>query len=182
MRPSRLLLTALLAVATSGCVDDNRPPPGLDTGSVQFDYVLLEPDPRTGLPVANDCATLGVSELRFSVGDDLNNNGVLDDAEVVEFADAPCNQLGDVNGDGAVDRTEIGQFVGLDFTADTYSSFSVEVLSERGNPIPWQTFDSQPGQTLTFPGGLSIDPGVINIIPFEGADQIGEELQIFIDF
>jgi hypothetical protein len=150
-------------------------------GTVIFDYVLVDND-GAGNALIGDCNFHGVEFLRFSMGDDLDGNGELDEDEEAEFLTAGCNQSGDLDGDGALLADgELGQFDN-NFTADSYTSFAIQAIDFNGNPIFW-SFAGVVSDKFTFNDGITIAPNTDNLIPFVGdANQQGQELQILLGF
>lgn len=183
MKLSRMLLGALGAatLATSGgCLIFFD-----TTGDVEFSYVLLLPDANGQIIAATDCEQVGVDSVRFMVGDDFDNDGILDDDEIQDESLSFCNQL-DFDGDGFLngDAGEFGLFEGTIF-GGFYGLFAVEFHDSFGDAIPWETFDVNTNFTrFSFGGGININSNAINIIPFEGdaAQTNAEELQAFFGF
>lgn len=161
------------------CACPGPPPPVNDFGTVEFQYVLLAPD-ESGAFVAVDCDSVAVESIRFAVGEDLNQDGILSPSEELDAAIGACNQF-DFNLDGIFTINEIGLWGPTPILAGFFPLFSIQVLDFSGRPIPWSTFDSiEPGTRFTFTG-LEVVPGINNFISFGGdVSQLENELQIFL--
>ena len=154
------------------------------TSTLEFDYVVLFSDGAGGF-VAPDAADTNIASVGLLVGFDVNGNGTLDgnlgEGEVFD-AVADANNQVDANGDGVVDATEIGFFSGT-FLAGLYDTFAVEALDAGNTALLWQPFDQNVNATrFSFSGGIEVSGGARNFIPFNGNNQVGDELQIFIGF
>jgi hypothetical protein len=156
------LLLAL--VAAVGCGDEIEPAP---TGEVSFLYQLFD-----GGGVDIDSCTFSAGTLatvRLLLGDDLNNNGVLDDAEIVTQGESACNQ-----------SAELGSFGPVLVEAGDYSIFAVELVGDDGALIRWfAPVNNAPfltrnsfGRTVTVTG----DDGAV--ILFDDLGSVNFELQI----
>jgi hypothetical protein len=157
-------------------------------GGVEFDYVLLVPDPNVvdGVIAVTSCADVGVDAVRFAIGDDLNDDGILDEAEEIDGFEQFCNQNDD-NGDGVIDENELGKvLVNRQLDTALYDSFSISFLDAAGDFVLWAQAPvaGAEAQTFTFQGanGTEITRGDILFLDFDGAGQVATERQAFFNF
>lgn len=156
-----------------------------NTGGVEFDYVLLFNDNGQVAAAAN-CAAVGVTDVRFAVGDDVNANQILDSEEENSILEVSCNQT-DRNGDGIIAAEDFGSvFVNRVINVGTFDAFSVSFLDGAGNFVGWQTVDANvDADIFTFIGanGTTFTKGDITFLPFQGdGAQVADELQVFFGF
>jgi hypothetical protein len=152
-------------------------------GGVDFDYVLLFND-NGNVAAAANCGVVGVSDVRFAVGNDLDGNNTLEEAEELDFIIAACNQS-DANGDGVIGVEDLGSVLfNRVIDAGTYDSFSISFLDNAGNFVPWQTVDVDiDAEIFTFQGNTTFTKGDITVLPFIGdGAQVADELQVFFGF
>src|SRR5688572_24949801 len=170
------VLSAVGLLALVGCGN---------TGGVEFDYVLLFNDAGQ-VAAAQNCAAVGVTDVRFAVGDDLNGNLTLDADEENSILEVSCNQ-NDFNGDGIIAQEDFGSvLVNRVINVGTFDSFSISFLDGVGNFVPWQTVDANvDADIFTFIGGngTTFTKGDITFLPFAGdGAQVADELQVFFGF
>jgi hypothetical protein len=152
-------------------------------GGVDFDYVLLIDDGAGGIVAADSCDAAGVNTVRYAVGNDLDANQILDEAEELDVVEVFCDQ-NDNNGDGIIAEDEFGTvLVNRVIDAGVYDSFSISFLDAAGNFVPWAQAP-QPGAnvfTFGFQGqDGTFTRGDINTLIFAGG--LAQELQAFINF
>jgi hypothetical protein len=129
----------------------------------------------------SNCEDLGITAIRFMLGNDLNQNQTLEDNEILEEETRDCNQRDD-NGDGGLSSEELGLFTVVSFTPTDYELFAVELRDIEGQTPDFHTFDSPTAAArFSFGGGVAIKNRLKNVIQFAGdAQQLSGELQIFI--
>jgi hypothetical protein len=166
---SKLTLLALLAGSCTGT-------------SLQFEYSVQQLDANGQRLTPSSCEDMGLTAIRFMLGNDLNQNQTLEDDEILEEQTRDCNQRDD-NADGALSAEELGLFTVVSFNAISYELFAVELRDIEGQAPNIKTFDNINGATrFSFGGGIQIKQRRNNIIQFTGdAQQLDGELQLFID-
>jgi hypothetical protein len=166
--------------ALAGC-----PLPPEPQGGVSFTYVLLVNDGAGNAIAAINCQDAGVATIKFNLGNDTDNSGVLDAAENITQLQASCNQA-DANNDGDLLADEFGTFdSGFEIAAGTFDAISVELLDANNQNIPWQTFDSvNNADVFSFLGDTTIVDQQTLVVTFLGdpATQVDGELQAFVGF
>ena len=166
---SKLTLIALLAGSCTGT-------------SLQFEYSVQELDAIGQRLTPSSCEDMGLTAIRFMLGNDLNQNQTLEDDEILEEQTRDCNQRDD-NADGALSAEELGLFTVVSFNPVPYDLFAVELRYFEGQTPSFKTFDSLSGATrFSFGGGIQIKKRLNNVIQFAGdTQQLNGELQLFID-
>lgn len=155
------LLLGLVGLA--GCVDDIPP-----TGEVSFAYQLRD----GAINLANCTSSSGstAARLRLDLGDDGNDNGLLDEDEVRVSGEAACNQ-----------SAALGSFGPVTVAADSYELLAVQIADADGNLLPWlarsQTdFDFVPRHTFAGPVVVVADQELVLL--FEFGVITGDELVV----
>ncbi len=169
-------------IVDTDVVDTDVEDTDVEIAEVQFDYVLLYND--NGIPAAaNACdhTNVQVTEVRLWVGNDANENGVLDDNEGV-FADVTCNQA-DADQSGILDANELGHAT-LQVPPGTYNIFAVEFLDENDYAWLWEPFDANTAASrFSYAADLELTAQTPTDLPFLGDQyQLDGELQAFFGF
>jgi hypothetical protein len=169
MRSKLIPLFALLAGSCTGT-------------SLQFQYSVQQLDASGQRVTPESCEALGLTAIRFMLGNDLNQNQTLEDDEIIEEQTRDCNQRDD-NSDGALSAEELGLFTVVSFNPVSYELFAVELRDIEGQTPDFKTFDNLDGATrFSFGGSIQIKQRRNNVIQFAGdAQQLDGELQLFIE-
>jgi hypothetical protein len=162
---------ALLALFAASCTGT----------SLQFIYSVQQRDAAGIVSTPANCEDLGITALRFMLGNDLNQNQTLEDDEILAEETRDCNQRDD-NGDGSLSEEELGLFTVVSFEPTDYDLFAIELRDIEGQTPEFHTFDSAAGASrFSFGGGIEIQKRLKNVIQFAGdPQQISGELQIFL--
>jgi hypothetical protein len=153
------------------------------SGRVAFSYVLLNrASDSTLVPLTcAEAGTAGVTGVRLLLGDDRNENHTLEDAEILEQEQLPCNQA-DGNHDNIIEAGERGRFDSPDVAAGSYGLFAIEVTKDT-TLVPWATFDVEvPATRVAFAAGANVKAGSTALeLTFAGdTSQLAKELQVFL--
>lgn len=169
MRSKLITLCTLLAGSCTGT-------------SLQFEYSVQQLDASGQRITPTSCEDLGLTAIRFMLGNDLNQDQILEDDEILEEETRDCNQRDD-NGDGALSAEELGLFTVVSFNPISYDLFAVELRDIEGQTPNFKTFDNADGATrFSFGGGIQIKKRLNNVIQFAGdSQQLDGELQLFLE-
>ncbi len=132
-------ILVILAFLFIGCNANSEP-----SINVKFNYLLLDRD--NDVSAFGSCGVVGVRYVKVMIGDDIDNDRMLENNEILSQDVADCNQY-DEDGDGSINHIdEVGLFSGT-LAEGTYDLFAVEFLSEDMNPLPWQPFSPFSNET-----------------------------------
>ena len=168
MRNQLLTLNILFCTACTGT-------------SLQFKYSVQQLDAAGQRLTPESCESMGLTAIRFMLGNDLNQNQTLEDDEILSEETRDCNQRDD-NADGGLSAEELGLFTVVSFDPISYDMFAVELRDIEGQTPSFKTFDNTSGAArFSFGGGIQIKPHFNNSIQFAGdTQQLDGELQLFL--
>lgn len=135
---SRVVGSVLVGLALSACGGGGI---GQEVGSVTFSYGVFLPDGAGGGDPVGLCEAAGIEQIRLLVGDDVDENGALDDAEVQEQLSTRCRG-GDADVDGLYSEEELGLYGPLEFLVAGYNAFAIELEDFDGQVVPWSVLGS----------------------------------------
>jgi hypothetical protein len=155
------LLLALVALV--GCGDEIEPAP---VGEVSFLYKIDD-----GGEALTSCTFSAgtIATVRLLLGDDLDGDGELSDAEVVAQGESPCNQT-----------DQPGTFGPVTVEARDYSLIAVEILDDSGALANWVDPDATgflPRHSFAR-GVVTVPENDEVVILFDDLGSVNFELQI----